>query len=568
MLIDTNDLVSATDFNRNTGRYTALAAEGRRIVIIKDQQLVAALVGIHDLNRLDALDSAPELAFDEAPGTESAQPSVPPPPGALAIGHTVTGEAAYVDPRQSLMVVGRGASDFMSALLARVGEESADLDLEFVIASGRDLLLPRPSAPDRVPAILSVAADMAQAHESICRLADQVAGEMERRSALLAESSVNTIDQYRRLNADSPGNLVVVVDADGADPGALHRMVSEVSRRGERLGISVWLFAVAASQKSGLPGVEISQRVALPMETPAHSRDVVYSDVAYRLKAGQAVLLKRGGDLAPFRVAASEDDVAFMPAIATVAPERQWPPLPTSPPLDSIVAGGGQDDGGAVRLPIGVIDDPRHHSHPVYSLTLTRGKLTEVQTDNEDFAEAFVGAVMRSASLAVDPSVQGVRFLYIGAGRLLPEADRASLLGAYSWEQFVEAGVVPGDRQKVTAMTKVPARARTAVTTVLIAETVSRIDGMDNDVIITDLVEKALREDAFHVLMLRRGGVAGDRTLRGLRGYAPANAVYGRLIDYGFLDREVRNKLRGLPEPRAGVFDAVTSDGCYLVLGQ
>lgn len=66
MLIDTNDLVSATDFNRNTGRYTALAAEGRRIVIVKDQQLVAALVGIHDLNRLDALDGAPELALTKS----------------------------------------------------------------------------------------------------------------------------------------------------------------------------------------------------------------------------------------------------------------------------------------------------------------------------------------------------------------------------------------------------------------------------------------------------------------------------------------------------------------------
>lgn len=564
MLIDTNDLVSATDFNRNTGRYTALAAEGRRIVIIKDQQLVAALVGIHDLNRLDALDSAPELAFDEAPGAESAQP-VPPPPGALVIGHTVTGAAAYVDPQQSLMVVGRGASDFMSALLARVGEESADLNLEFVIASGRDFLLPRPSVPDRVPAILSVVADMAQTHASIYRLAEQVAGEIECRSARLAESSVNAIDQYRRLHSDAPADLVIVIDADEADPGTLHRMVSEISRRGERLGISVWLYAVAATQHSGLPGAEISQRVALPMETPTHSRDVIYSDVAYRLKLGQAVLLQRGGELTPFRVPAPEDDVVLMPAIATVAPELQWPPLPSSPPLESIVTGGGQDDDGAIRLPIGVIDDPRHHSHPVYSLTLTRGKFTEVQTDNDYFAKAFVGAVMRSVSLAVDPSVQGVRFLYIGSARLLPEADRASLLGTYSWEQFVEAGAVPGIPQKVTAMTKVPAGARTAVTTVLIAETVSRVD---DDVVITDLVEKALREDAFHVLVLRRGGVAGDRTLRGMRGDAPANAVYGRWIDAGFLDREVRNKLRGLPEPRTGVFDAITADGYHLVLGQ
>lgn len=290
MLIDTNDLVSATDFNRNTGRYTALAAEGRRIVIVKDQQLVAALVGIHDLNRLDALDGAPELALDEVPGEGDTTLSEPP-PGGLLLGHTVTGQAAYIDPRQNLMVVGRGASDFMSVLLARVGEMSADLNLQFVIANEHALQLPRPSAPDRAPTILSVILDVANARTHFCRLGDQVDGEIDRRTALLAESSVNTIDEHRRLDSDSPANLVIVVDdADQVDPGILNKMMSEISRSGEKLGISVWLFAATASQRGVLPAAGISQRVALPMETPAQSRDVVYSDIAYRLKPGQAVV--------------------------------------------------------------------------------------------------------------------------------------------------------------------------------------------------------------------------------------------------------------------------------------
>lgn len=560
MLIDTNDLVSATDFNRNTGRYTALAAEGRRIVIIKDQQLVAALVGIHDLNRLDTLDGAPGPDFD-APGAEEGSRAEPP-PGVLVIGHTVTGEAAYVDPRESLMVVGRGASDFMSALLARIGETPDDLNLQFVIASERAILLPRPSAPDRAPTILSVSGT----HDTtFSRLADQVAGEIDRRAGLLAESSVSTIDQLRRLTSDSPANLVIVIgDADGADPDILKQVMSEVSRAGEKLGISMWLFAATASQRSLLRDAEISQRVALPMESPAHSRDLVYSDIAYRLKHGQAALLKRGGDLIPFRIPATEADRALTPALPAAPPVLQWPPLPAPPPLDSIVDDSDDaDDGSAAKLPIGVIDQPRRHSQPVYSLTLTPGEFTDVQTDEPKFARAFIRIVLRSASLAVHPSAQAVRFLYIGAKNDLPGDTSSQLLDTYTWEHFAD----PLNEWPVRAsvINDIPDEAQAADgTTVLIANTVNSFDGL----IITDLLGKAMVEDNFHVVLLRRSGAASERVLRELTVDKPANTVYGRGIDATFLSREIRHKLRGLPVRRKDVYDGITPDGSYLVLGQ
>lgn len=569
MLIDTNDLVSATDFNRNTGRYTALAAEGRRIVIIKDQQLVAALVGIHDLNRLDALDGAPGLAADDdAPGAEDKPPSEPP-AGTLVIGRTVTGEAAYVDPRQSLMVVGRGASDFMSALIARVGEASTDLNLQFVIASERAVLLPRPSAPDRAPTILSVSDTH---HAAFYRLADQVAGEIDRRTALLAENSVNTIDQLRRLNSEAPANLVIVIgDADKADPGTLKQMVSEISRAGEELGISVWLFAATAatatSSRGVLPDTQISQRVALPMETPAHSRDLVYSDIAYRLKHGQAALLKRGGDLTPFRIPTSEN-ITLTPALPTAPPELQWPPLPAPPPLESIVDDSDHaGDGRGAKLPIGVIDQPRLHSNPVYKLTLAPGELTDVRALTRGFAAAFIGAVLRSAALAVHPSARAVRFLYIGDEHLLPAVgDSSRLLGSYTWDHFVDAE--PGS-PRATAMTDVPAEARTADgTTVLIANTLDTFEDLRLNII--DLVEKAMHEDNFHVLVLRRSGLPGERILRGHPAPQIANTIYSRGGEEVSLDRDISLKLkelRHLPQ-RKDVYDAMTSDGCYLVLGQ
>lgn len=566
MLIDTNDLVSATDFNRNTGRYTALAAEGRRIVVIvKDQQLVAALVGIHDLNRLDALDGAPELALDEVPGEGDTTLSEPP-PGGLLLGHTVTGQAAYIDPRQNLMVVGRGASDFMSVLLARVGEMSADLNLQFVIANEHALQLPRPSTPDRAPTILSVILDVANARTHFCRLGDQVDGEIDRRTALLAESSVNTIDEHRRLDSDSPANLVIVVDdADQVDPGILNKMVSEISRSGEKLGISVWLFAATASPRGVLPAAGISQRVALPMETPAQSRDVVYSDIAYRLKPGQAALLKRGGDLSPFRTPTSEN-LTLTPAVPTAAPELQWSPLPTSPPLDSIVGDSDQaNDGSAPRLPIGVIDQPRLHSHPVYALTLTPGELTDVYTDDPMFERAFIDVVLRSASLAVSPSAQGVRFLYIGP-KPSPRWPRGgNLLRSYTWDQFVGGDGLSGGHEIAHALNEIPEEAHAAdSTTVLIANMLG-----PQRIVITDLLEKAMREDNFHVLLLRRGGLYEERMLRGAP--QPATTIYSRgsAGHEVFLDHAVRQKVRKLPH-RNDAYDAITSSDGYghLVLAQ
>ncbi len=80
MLVDTNDLVSATEFNRNTGRYTNRAAEGRRVVIMKDQKIVAALIGVHDLNRLDALDTTSKLASTTSPISETTKVQMTPQP--------------------------------------------------------------------------------------------------------------------------------------------------------------------------------------------------------------------------------------------------------------------------------------------------------------------------------------------------------------------------------------------------------------------------------------------------------------------------------------------------------
>lgn len=56
MDINASDMVSALDVSDDSGRLIALAAAGRRLVVMNDHKPIAAMVGIDDLKRLAALD--------------------------------------------------------------------------------------------------------------------------------------------------------------------------------------------------------------------------------------------------------------------------------------------------------------------------------------------------------------------------------------------------------------------------------------------------------------------------------------------------------------------------------
>lgn len=176
-----------------------------------------------------------------------------------------------------------------------------------------------------------------------------------------------------------------------------------------------------------------------------------------------------------------------------------------------------------------------------------------------------MGVVLRSASLAARPSAQGVRFLYIGP-KASPRWTRGdNPLRSYTWDQFVGGDGLSGVHEIAHAMNEIPEEAHAAdSTTVLIANTLG-----PQRIVITDLLEKAMREDNFHVLLLRRGGAYEERMLRGAP--QPATTIYSRgsAEHHMFLDREVRQRVRKLPH-RNDVYDAITSSDGYshLVLAQ
>ena len=60
MRTDTSDLVGVSDAGRNLGRYVSEAANGRTLVIVRNNEPTAALVSIGTMDRLSRLDELEE----------------------------------------------------------------------------------------------------------------------------------------------------------------------------------------------------------------------------------------------------------------------------------------------------------------------------------------------------------------------------------------------------------------------------------------------------------------------------------------------------------------------------
>lgn len=590
MLIDTNDLVAATDFNRNTGKYTSLAAEGRRIVILKDQKLVAALIGIHDLNRLDALDSAADLGFDDIPDIpdnditddRDTKPSEPPSSVVLPIGLTAGGVPAQINPREHLLVVGRGASELMGVLLTRAAAATPVEDVQhFVIGAGTPtVMLPSTPADTPTPVILGITTDSTIRGEQ--RLADQITGELHRRLTLLREHTVNTVEQYRQMHpAAAPvDHLTVILDgADALLSGPLMAPVSEIIRRGTDLGMNVWLFSEVPPTAPVMRMAAISQRIALHMPTGYQSREVIGSDAAAHLKPHQAFLHTGNQSLTP--VVTPTATPPLTPATPTAPPALQWPAPPQPEPVETLVNRWQASDDHPTEpaVPIGVIDDVANHRHLLYALRFPQGGLTNVITVNTHDSE-FVQTLLIAASLA--DSAARLRFHYLGT-RPLPTTATVT---SQSLDDLREAS--DGAANAVlTALTAAAGQEHTAVCVINMIEldvmgnwppTFSATSAADRrfwlEPIVTTVLSTALQQGA-HVVLLSKDLLRLTATLR----HAPPSttAIYGAGVDSTLVGRNLREQMRNIssvPDPAhhaiatAGGHLLNENTGAHLVLAQ
>lgn len=312
MKIDEADMASATDVGRNTGRYVSEAADGRRIVIMNNHQPVAAIIGMADLRRLDALDIPVAGIAAQTPAQKVTLADLDIRPDWIPVGLTRAGHTAHINPLQHLLVAGKGASDMIGPLLAGVVEDG--LDTAFVVASEQPVVIAYPEG--RLPHVVSLATSLDIANEE--RVAEQIAGELDARSDLLRRHSVNTIDQYRRFNHDAGiiDHLIVVIDTADSVLGRQHglsKVVDDIVQRGAALGASVWLFSPTATRHVIDACDAIEQRIALTTRTAIESRDIIGCADAADLTAGQAILQTRPGALTPITTFIRDDSLPPRP---------------------------------------------------------------------------------------------------------------------------------------------------------------------------------------------------------------------------------------------------------------
>lgn len=414
MKIDEADMASATDVGRNTGRYISQATDGRRIIIMNNHQPVAAIIGMADLRRLDALDipvsgSTPAQLPEQNVTLTDLDKRV----GWIPVGLTPAGHTAYINPLEHLLVVGKGASDMIGPLLAGVVLDSHDT--AFVVASEQPVVIAYPEGPP--PRVVALATGLDEANDE--RVAEQIAGELDARRHMLREHCVNTIDQYRRFHNGSPvDHLIVVIDTADSVLGHQHRlskMVRDIVQRGAALGASVWLFSQTATRHLIDECDAIEQRIALRTRTAIESRDIIGCADAADITAGQAILQTRPGALTPITTFTRDDSLPPKP-LETIGPPIEWPSITQPPTIQQVLHLLNQSTSTSNRFqaPIGVIDDPRAHRLVPFSLEFASGaaNIVRAQAPATPSTQIFLDALLASSAQLYTPDE--LQFHYIG----------------------------------------------------------------------------------------------------------------------------------------------------------
>lgn len=442
MKIDEADMASATDVGRNTGRYIAQAADGRRVVIMNNHQPVAAIIGMADLRRLDALDIPAVGAGVPTPPQKVTLTDLEPRTGWIPVGLTSAGQTAYIDPLKHLLVAGKDASDMIGPLLAGVAIDG--LDAAFVVASDRPVVIAHPDGPR--PRVVALATGTDDAGGD--RIAEHIAGELDARSRLLRRHKANSIDHYRRFHDGPPiDHLIVVIDS--ADSLLRHHSLSNVVResvqRGASLDVSVWLFSETLIRDiADVARDTIEQRLALATRTSVESRDVIGNADAVDLLTGQAILWT-GTDTQTGIATFIRDDAVAPEPLETVGPPVEWPSTVQPPTIQELMHLYAEEPRAKTcfEAPIGILDDLHAHRLVPFSLEFVSGaaNIAHGYKPDSHSTQILLDALLASSAQRYRPNE--LQFHYIGhdRGHLCrgPARDLPHLASAHRWSESTSA---------------------------------------------------------------------------------------------------------------------------------
>lgn len=331
----TDRLVPATELNRNSKDVLARATAGARLVVVNNNQPIAAIVPLADLNRLEDLDEKHSLHEGQQP--LNSPPPLPPTrlidlkasPGHTAVGTTPVGHSLELQVAAHTLVVGTtgsGKSITLSAMLAGFHQSTA-IPTVFIVGTSK------PTAPQikharDVPWPLPVAAvytDLDNSDVYRQKFLKVVRQSMALRHSQIQDSGVKTISELRTAHPDEHHSDVIIVIDEPGNP--IHRdiqsLIGTLLDRGADHGFYLWLFTQSE------PGDEhlFTQRIAHRTNTAAASRAVIGSNQARSLQTGEGLLAVTRTDtptldLEIFRVAPPDREPYWLTGVEQTVVDR------------------------------------------------------------------------------------------------------------------------------------------------------------------------------------------------------------------------------------------------------
>ncbi|OBB92882.1 FtsK/SpoIIIE domain-containing protein [Mycolicibacterium peregrinum] len=303
--IDSDDLVSATELTRNTAALVKLASEGRRLIIINKNAPTAALIGMEDLRRLDALRDNNE----QGTGAAVAQPhpssddfhqallvcafpvdenESTPASLRIPLGINACGEPVRLD----MASPAAGGTGPHGAIIGMTGQGKTNMAK--VITTALTVLY----RPDQVNVILATD-DLDSQWQSLAdkphvkHVFGDLSGQAEQLRSLLDHEVHHRQQNFR--DSEDPENpsrhhlphLVVIVDEAGRYPELAEYLINQLGRSGGSLGIHLLLvFQRPPRSELGAFGY----RILLRLRDFGDSRYMIGSSAAAMLPVGSAIL--------------------------------------------------------------------------------------------------------------------------------------------------------------------------------------------------------------------------------------------------------------------------------------
>lgn len=313
MRLDEDDMVSASELNRNPARYVSRAMQGWRPVIIRDNVPVAALIGMDDLRRLDSLDN------EEG----SRPPQVVVAPDSDDVGITVIGTDDHGAPvsiplcANHLIVGASGAGKTVAASAAIAGARPAHPLKFLIVTTGMPFPLTHP-----VTDTDNIAVTDERPWSDDGTLWTLVRAVTESRASLLAEHQVASLAELRERGVESDvADLVIIVDS------ARLRGFGDNLAYLRCFGVYLWAFQNQPPDDPPYTADDFDSRIALRTLAPYESKVLINSRDAYTVPRNQQGL----GYLQTTAKAATHLPIKFR----FTAPQHFRDRAPDIPPLSN-----------------------------------------------------------------------------------------------------------------------------------------------------------------------------------------------------------------------------------------